>query len=330
MKGPWYPIRVSVSVVILGTRRAALSRCLDSLVAAGGPAPAEVIVVLNGAWGVTAADLEPYLTLLPLVVLAIPAASLGSARNAAVRLARGEVLFFLDDDAAVPPGYFASLDDKLRAYPAAVALGGPNLTPVGSGRFQRWAGGVLASAMGAGPMRRRYNGFPSDIWTDDSALMLCNLAVRRGVLVEERLSFPEDVDRNEENILLERLRLRGRAALHSPALGVSHERRASLSAFMRQCALSGLGRGQMTLALPASLRVVHVGPVVLAAALAASAVWAPQAGLLLGGSYAAAVLASGWASGGSMPDRAGVAFLTPAAHLAYAAGFLAGLAGYRA
>ena len=86
----------------------------------------------------------------------------------------------------------------------------------------------------------------------------------------------------------------------------------------------------MTRALPASLRAVHAGPALLAVALAASAAWAPRAGLLLGAGYAAAVLASGWASGKTLLDRAGVAALTPAAHLAYAAGYLAGLAGARA
>ncbi|MBI3298079.1 MAG: glycosyltransferase [Elusimicrobia bacterium] len=320
---------MSVSVVILGTRRAALRRCLDSLAAAGEPAPAEVIVVLNGTWDVTPADLEPYRRSLAPTVLAMPAAPLGRARNAALRLARGEILFFLDDDARVPPGFFASLADKVRAYPDAAVLGGPNLTPEDSGRFQRWAGGVLASAVGAGPMRRRYAGFARDVWTDDSALMLCNLAVRRSVLVEERLAFPEDLDRNEENLLLERLRRRGRAALHSPALAVRHDRRAGPRAFLRQCALSGLGRGQMTRSLPASLRPVHAAPAAMAVAFAASAVWAPGLAVLLSGGYAAAVLASGWTSGGAVLDRAGVAALTPAAHLAYAAGFLAGLAGAR-
>lgn len=326
---PPVAVSPSVSVVILGTRRRELERCLEALRAARPPRPREVFVVLNGGSELSLGDLLPWRERLPLEVIAMPAATLGRARNAAVRLARGEVLVFLDDDARVPEGFFEALSAKLAQYPAAAVLGGPNLTPPGSGRFQRWVGSVLSSRMGAGPMRRRYAGFARDTWTDDSGLMLCNLAVRRGVLEAEGLAFPETLDRNEENSLLDSLRRRGRLALHAPDLAVLHERRGGPASFLRQCALSGLGRGQMTRAVPRSLGWAHVAPLGLGLAAAAAASRSFPAAAFILAAYAAAALSAGWRSGGGALDRAAVTGLIPAAHGAYAAGFLAGLAGLR-
>lgn len=319
----------ALSVIILGTRRAALARCLDSLAAARGPRPEEVVVVLNGAAGVSLADLGRWRRPLALTVLAMPSAPLGRARNAALRVTRGEVVLFLDDDVVVPPDFLEKLAAKVAEYPGAAALGGPNRTPAGSPRFARWAGALLASPLGAGPMRRRYAGFPTDTWADDSSLMLCNLAVRRRALQEERLEFPEHLDRNEENFLLEGLRRRGRRALHSPALSVDHERRATLGGFLRQCALSGLGRGQMTRRAPLSLRPHHAAPLVLVGAVAAAGPLSP-AGAAAAACYALMAGTAGWRAQRGFVDRAAVACLVPAAHLAYAAGFAAGLAGARA
>lgn len=320
----------SVSVVILGTRRRELERCLEALRATRPPRPVEVFVVLNGGSELSLGDLMPWRESLPLEVIAMPAAPLGRARNAAVRLARGEVLVFLDDDARVPEGFFEALAAKLAQYPAAAVLGGPNLTPPGSGRFQRWVGSVLSSRMGAGPMRRRYAGFARDTWTDDSGLMLCNLAVRRDVLKAEGLAFPETLDRNEENALLDSLRRRGRLALHAPDLAVLHERRGGPASFLRQCALSGLGRGQMTRGAPRSLGWPHAAPLGLAALAALALARSPVGAALLLAAYAASAAAEGWRSGGGLLDRAAVGALIPAAHGAYAAGFAAGLAGMRA
>ncbi|MBI5597460.1 MAG: glycosyltransferase [Elusimicrobia bacterium] len=320
--------RPALSVIILGTRRAALARCLQSLAAARGPRPAEVVVVLNGAPGVSLADLAPWRRSLALCVLAMPAAPLGRARNAALRVTRGEVVLFLDDDVVVPPDFLENLARKASEYPAAAALGGPNRTPPGSPRFARWAGALLSSAAGAGPMRRRYAGFPVDTWADDASLMLCNLAVRRSALEEEGLEFPEHLDRNEENFLLDGLRRRGRRALHSPDLAVDHERRATLRGFLRQCALSGLGRGQMTRRAPFSLRPHHAAPLVLVCAAAAAGPLRPG-GVALTAAYALLAAVSAWSAQRGFVDRAAVACLMPAAHLAYAAGFAAGLAGAR-
>ncbi|TBR20615.1 glycosyltransferase [bacterium] len=315
----------SVSVIILGTRRRALERCLESLSAALPPRPFEVLVVLNGSRELSLGHLAPWRRRLPLHVLALPAAPLGRARNAALRVARGEVLVFLDDDAVVPPGFFAALELKLAQYPAASVLGGPNITPPGSAPFERLAGALLSSRFGAGRMSRRYRGFAQDEWTDDSSLMLCNLALRRGA-VDAGARFDDGLARNEENLLVQRLARRGGRALHSPDLFVWHERRSGPAAFLKQCFSSGLGRGQMTRLAPGTLRPDHLAPLVLLAAAAAAARSAPAAAAVTAYASASAVAAWGAARGERRRFAAAVALwlLFPAAHAAYAAGVLAG------
>lgn len=311
---------MSVSVVVLASRPDGLARCLGSL-AACDPLPEETFVVLNGPAAARLAEAAAWGRRLPaLRVLALPPSPLGRARNAALRAARGEAVFFLDDDARVPPAFFARLEAKLAQYPAADALGGPNLTPPESGPFARLAGALLSSRFGAGRMSRRYRGFARDAWADDSSLMLCNLALRRRA-VAAGAAFDEGLSRNEENLLLARLARRGGRALHSPDLFVWHERRPGPGSFLRQCFASGVGRGQMTRLAPWTLRPVHVAPL---AALGLAA-WAPGA---LSAVYLAAAAAAAWRASRAEPRRLGAAAalwaLYPAAHAAYGLGLVAG------
>ena len=316
----------SVSVVILATRPRLLARCLESLSRAL-PGDAECLVVLNGSEECAAAA-APFGGRVPgLRLLRAAPRSLGGSRNAAVAEARGAWVCFLDDDVTVPRDYFAVLAQKARLFPEAAAIGGPNLTPEGSGIFERCCGWLLGSPLCAGPAARRNSGFDADAWTDESGLILCNLAVRRAALGED--PFDPELVRNEENLLLARLALSGARALHAPSLYVRHARRPTLYGFLRQCFLSGRGRLQMTLKLPSSLRPYHLAPLLPTLGLAASALApssvAPLAGLYLG--LAAANAA--WIAWRRREGAAGFAwtfFLYPCAHLAYGAGLLCGAA----
>lgn len=315
-----------VSVVILASRPAQLRRCLESVARADLPRPREVLVALNGCRLDEALPDGPPDGLPGLRPLELPASTLGGARNSAVKAAAHELLCFLDDDVTVPPEYFRVLMDKARRYPQAAAIGGPNLTPDSSGPFQRSVGLLLESRFGAGPMRRRYAGFPGDRWTDDRGLILCNLVLRREVLRGEGLAFDERMERNEENLLLARILSKGGRALHCPDLYVHHERRGSLREFCRQCFLSGMGRAQMTARMPRSLRPDFLFPplllVCVLAAPAKPAFFGPLLALYACVSVACAALGAA-ALGRSMRGFLGLLLLFPAGHLSYGAGFLA-------
>ncbi|MFA6028460.1 MAG: glycosyltransferase [Elusimicrobiota bacterium] len=323
----------SLSVIILASRPRSLSRCLESLVEARLPQDFECLLLLNGNEEACAAAATPYLgRLRGLKVLSGAPRSLGDARNAAVARAQGGWLCFLDDDVTVPQDYFSVLGEKILRYPEAAVIGGPNLTPPQSPPFERCVGRLLSSRLCAGPMSRRFGGFPADTWTDESGLILCNLAIRREALAGERPPFDPELVRNEENLLLERLARVGRRALHAPELYVHHERRSTVGAFCRQCFLSGQGRAQMSLKLPSSLRLLHLAPLLpllgLFGLCARPFLFFPLAAVYV---FSAAVNAAALSlrrfEGGQ--GLAWLFLLHPLAHLSYAAGLFAGLAAGR-
>ena len=318
-----------ISVIILASRPDSLKRCLRSLERAAPPQPAEVLVVLNGRdseCGMVAGEFAARLPGLKIVRDA--PRSLGGARNRAVTQARGSWLCFLDDDVTVPPEYFSVLAEKLARYPEAAALGGPNVTPKPSPVFERCVGHILGSPLVAGRRGRRYAGYEKDTWTDDGSLILCNLCLSAQALGLADLRFDEELVRNEENLLLQRLMKTGRQAMHAPSLFVFHERRATLYAFAQQCFLSGKGRAEMTAKLPSSMTLAHLLPLAPAACILGTPLF-PAVFLPCLAAYGVlAFLQALWLSLRHHEEASAVWWLTwlmPAGHLGYAVGLLAGL-----
>ncbi len=166
-------------------------------------------------------------------------------RNQAAATAAGDLLYFLDDDAAAAP-------DSLKRLAAAfadekvVAVGGPSVTPPGDSMFQRSVARALSSSLGGGAIRNRYRRHGSLRDTDDSELILCNLAFRKEVYIsygglDERL-YP-----NEENELIDRLLASGARLLHDPDMFVTRSQRPTLKAFIRQMLTYGRGRAEQSL-----------------------------------------------------------------------------------
>ena len=96
--------------------------------------------------------------------------------------ARGDLLLFLDDDITFDPDLLARYAGLAAERPEVGVFGGPNDTPPSSTGFQFVQGAVLASMVGSGPVRRRYGAHPAGP-AGDEAFILCNLAVRRDVMV---------------------------------------------------------------------------------------------------------------------------------------------------
>ncbi|MGC8827162.1 MAG: glycosyltransferase, partial [Anaerolineae bacterium] len=121
--GPASPAPPLLSVIIVSWNCwPALERCLESLRPALAGVPAEIIAVDNGS---TDGTVERLCRQAPDVrVLAFPE-NLGyaAAANRAVRLARGEYLWFLNPDAAVAPDAVAELLKAMAEHPRAGAAG---------------------------------------------------------------------------------------------------------------------------------------------------------------------------------------------------------------
>lgn len=285
-------------LILTRGRKAWLAECLDRL----GTGPFEILVALNGADPETEAFLK---TRAGVRAMTLPPSTKGKARDLAMKEAKGEILYFLDDDVLPPAGFPVSVEAAFAAHPEAGVIGGPNLTPRGAPAFERAQGILLASKLGAAGMSRRYRDGLSGA-ADESSLILCNLGIRRAAF--EDLSFEDGLASGEENLLMWRLAKRGVAMRFEPSLALEHRRRGTLGAFVRQVFRSGLGRMQGAWREPGSLRAVHVLPAI---------------GLFLFPLYplylAAVVLAA------FVYREAWLLVLYPAAHGAYALGFLCGL-----
>ena len=110
----------------------------------------------------------------------IPQNSKGKARNHAIKIAKGDILYFFDDDIEVGKNTFKNLIEIYNKYPNIAAAGGPNLTPPNSNLFQKASGCVLESWFGSASMKKRYSNSSSDcITTSDQPFMLCNLSLKK-------------------------------------------------------------------------------------------------------------------------------------------------------
>ena len=275
-------------VIITYRRPAMLNRCLDCL-DLRGHAGVEAVVAFNGPEA-GAPDFRAELARRHehVKVVTIPRASRGTARNLALAHARGAIVYFLDDDVIVPPGFIRRVLDKFSRYAQAPCIGGPNLAVPGATPFQTAVDFLLGSPWGAGPMRARYRATGEDRFLPDWGFMLCNLGVRREVFFGHGLSFPDRCVSAEENLFLYRMARVHGPALYSRELYVHHMRRGDAAAFCRQVFQSGRGRMQITRMEPRSLHMVMLAPAALLAYLVilpflprTPLTWAPLAGYAL-------------------------------------------------
>ncbi|MFL5814737.1 MAG: glycosyltransferase [Bdellovibrionia bacterium] len=166
----------------------------------------------------------------------------GHARNKLLQNEKADWIYFIDDDAFVDPGFLDRFQKVAEKNPDAGVIGGPNLTPDGSSRFQKNLGAALSSRFATFKTVDRYLAFGEARPCGEEALILCNLFVRQSVLPED--PFPTDLICGEENHLLRRMSEQGVALIHSPDLWVAHERRGSLGRLIKQVTHYGISRGQ--------------------------------------------------------------------------------------
>ena len=248
--------RPSISIcIVTGRRDAVLDACLASLQDQHDAPPWELLVCAEGDPQVIHAVVRRFPDA---NVCYVDRALPGAARNLLVEEARGDLLLFLDDDVTVDPGLLARLQRVADEHPECDVFGGPNDTPPDSSRFQITQGAVLASIVGSGPVRRRYGAHPAGE-ADERFFILCNLAVRRHVMV----AFDHDLLCAEENEMLAELAQRGVRMHYDPELVAYHERRATFGGFARQMHKYGRGRGQVLVRRPGALRPAYLAPTAL-------------------------------------------------------------------
>ena len=131
------------------------------------------------------------------------------ARNIALRNVRDGYVLFLDDDIELPENYFHDALFILNKYNPCV-LGGPDRIPEKSTFLQKIFSMAIESFDVTFHTRSRH---VSSSITDkyivknvgENSLILCNLWIHSKYFLEQKLTFDNNLWRNEENVLLAKI-----------------------------------------------------------------------------------------------------------------------------
>jgi GT2 family glycosyltransferase len=159
---------------------------------------------------------------------------LSAARNTGALVATGEIVAYLDDDAAPDPHWLHHVVDAFGRDARYVAMGGPNLALAGDG--------PVADAVAISP------GNPSQVLLDDRVaehIPGCNASFRRDALLAVGGFDPRFHVAGDDVDICWRLQDAGGTIGYSAAAVVHHHRRGTVAGYLRQ--QRGYGRAEAML-----------------------------------------------------------------------------------
>jgi succinoglycan biosynthesis protein ExoA len=162
-------------------------------------------------------------------------------RNVAIKAARGDLIYFLDDDARPAPG---SLRCAVSHFtdPLVKLVGGPAVCPKDAPWIEQLFAVVLSS-WAFGPSRARYIPVGNLRPTSEKELILCNMVMRRDTLAQFG-GFDESLYPNEENALMDDIQKAGGKLLYDPDVIAERRPRPNLRAFVKMLLNYGRGRAE--------------------------------------------------------------------------------------
>jgi cellulose synthase/poly-beta-1,6-N-acetylglucosamine synthase-like glycosyltransferase len=251
-------------------------------------------------------------------------------RNAALKAARGDLIYFLDDDSIPEPGNLRRAVAHF-SDPKVQMVGGPSLCPREAPPLEQVFARVLASWLAFGPSRARYAAVGQVRETSEKELILCNQFARRQAMLDLG-GFNEALYPNEENALMDELQMRGGKLIYDPQLLVHRRPRSSLKSFARMLMTYGRGRAEQFRLHPTLGSALNFAPplfclylLALIPLLMLTSIGRPC--LVPLALYALAVLAQGLvlASGGQVLRSLAAIPLIVLTHILYGLGFWRGL-----
>ena len=230
-----HQIHPSLSVVIPTLGRATLLGTLESLVNTGGASALEIIVVGKipdpgvAAFVAQLQAIYPQIQHMPISFL------LGDSsekKNSGWRVARAEVVAFIDDDVIVSPDWPQRILEPFENQKVGL-VSGPSLVPDELPLMARLAGVTLASKA-SGYVAARYSAEGDEYFLAKwSNLIGCNMAFRKFLLAELG-GFDVAFWPGEEMLASFRATEAGYGLVFIPRAALKHFPRASLGGFLRQ------------------------------------------------------------------------------------------------
>jgi len=171
-------------------------------------------------------------------------------RDMGARLAKADILVFLDDD-AYPQENLLDVANQYFADSHIVALGGPAVTPPHDTFWQRVSGAVFLSKISGGAPERYVpigKVRPVDDWPS------VNLMVRKDAFLAIGGFNSPYWPGEDTKLCLDLIQKTGKQILYVPEIRVWHHRRAGLMAHLKQVGAYGLHRGYFARKYPQTSR----------------------------------------------------------------------------
>ncbi len=179
-------------------------------------------------------------------------------RNIGVKSARGEIIYFLDDDSVAPADTLKRIAQHFEDSRVDV-LGGPSIPPPEDSFIQHAFASCFASPFGGFNIRHRHRRSGKFRPATERELISCNLAIRREVFLKEN-GLNETLYPNEENEFLDRLHSKGYGLFYDPDIYVFRSQRMGFIDFFKQIFTYGRGRMDQTFANPVFIKIYHFVP----------------------------------------------------------------------
>jgi succinoglycan biosynthesis protein ExoA len=245
-------------------------------------------------------------------------------RNAAIRAAKGDLIYFLDDDSIPHARNLRRAAEHFRD-PVVQMAGGPNLCPPEAPVLEQLFALTMGARLAFGPSAARYRAMGKVRESGEKELILCNLVARRSAVLDLG-GFDEALYPNEENALMDELQKRGGKLLYDPELMVQRRPRSTLKAFVKMLMTYGRGRAEQFRLHPTFGSALNFVPPLFVIYLLASP-FLPGLLLLPWLLYFAAVFAQAVQVAGAkrLHWALGVAPLIVMTHIFYGIGFWRGL-----
>lgn len=163
-------------------------------------------------------------------------------RNRAVAQAKGDWIWFLDDDSVATPELIQKALPHMQDD-SVVMIGGPNLCPVDAPLLQRAFATVMGNKLAFGPSAARYRPMGDARESSEKELILCNLLCRKDAFLEAG-GFDEALYPNEENALMDTLNDNGGKLIYDPAFAIHRHPRSGFKDFCKMLGNYGRGRAE--------------------------------------------------------------------------------------